>query len=180
MNNDSKFHTRKVHRLADYDYSKPGAYFLTICTKNHLNYFWDGEIDTHKLTWMSVGTNCVRLSGLPLSEIGTLVSMELEKWHVTYESVLLHSYVIMPDHIHLIVAIMPETHGRTQFVPTVDRMVKQFKGAISKRVGFPVWQNSFYDHVIRSRDDYHECTQYIINNPLRYYYRNINSHEDNK
>ena len=180
MGNDSNFPIRKNNRLKNFDYSNPGAYFLTICTRNRQNYFWNGEINTQELTWISVGTNCVRPHGLPLSRIGQLVFEELDAWHTIYEPVSIRSFVIMPDHIHLIVAILPKDSVQPQVAPTVERMVKQFKGMVTKRVGFPIWQNSFYDHIIRNPDDYQECTQYIINNPLRYYYRKLSSLEENK
>ncbi len=180
MGNDSKFPIRKNNRLNNFDYSNPGAYFLTICTLNRHNYFWNGEPDMTKISWLSVGHNCVRPQNLPLSEIGQLVYEELEAWNTIYEPVSIRSFVIMPNHIHLIVAILPEIHGRPQVVPTVDRMVKQFKGVVTKNIGFSIWQNSFYDHIIRNPDDYHECTKYILNNPLRYYYRKLSSLEENK
>ena len=50
---------RKDIRLKNYDYSSPGAYFVTICTDNRKNYFWNGSIDPQKFNWRSVGANCV-------------------------------------------------------------------------------------------------------------------------
>ena len=46
---------RKHTRLKDYDYSTPGAYFITICTKDRKNLFWNGDIDTLKFHWCAVG-----------------------------------------------------------------------------------------------------------------------------
>ncbi|MBR4933429.1 MAG: transposase, partial [Clostridia bacterium] len=79
-------------------------------------------------------------------------------------------FLIMPDHIHLIVAVLPKTNEHPHAGPTVDRMVKQFKGAVTKRLGYSIWQRSFFDRVIRNPDDYDDCTKYIINNPIRYSY----------
>lgn len=38
--------------------------------------------------------------------------------------------------------------------PTVSQIVNQLKGAVTKAVGCSVWQKSFYDHIIRNKDDY--------------------------
>lgn len=77
-------------------------------------------------------------------------------------------YCIMPDHIHIILVIDADAAGRTQFAPTISRVIKQFKGAITKQIGRPIWQKSFYDHGIRNQQDYDEIRQYTENNPLKY------------
>ena len=64
--------------------------------------------------------------------------------------------------VHLILVIQS---GRTQFAPTISRIIKQFKGKITKQVGFCIWQKSFYDHVIRDEKDYLRIWEYIENNP---------------
>ena len=51
---------RKEIRLKQYDYSSPGAYFITICTENRKNYFWEGAFDPQLFAWNTVGANCVR------------------------------------------------------------------------------------------------------------------------
>ena len=161
---------RKDIRLKNYNYSSPGTYYVTICTERRQNYFWNDKLDIQKFTWVSVGANCVRPKNLPLSDIGRLVVEELEIWNKTYKSVSLCSYVVMPDHLHIIVYISADENGRTQFAPTLDRMVKQFKGAITKKIGKSVWQKSFMEHVIRNQKDYETKVNYIYKNPLRLYY----------
>ncbi|MBP3348865.1 MAG: hypothetical protein J6L92_08925, partial [Clostridia bacterium] len=96
---------RKYIRLNDYDYSSPGAYFITICNKDRRNSFWTEGFITDKVGWITVGANCVRPQNLPLSRNGEIVRDELEKWNTTYSAVSLNSYVIMPNHIHIIVSI---------------------------------------------------------------------------
>ena len=159
---------RKRTRLKDYDYSTPGAYFITVCTDDKRNLFWNGGIDTTKFHWNAVGANCVRPQNLPLSNIGKIVDSELQIWHTTYENVSLHSYVVMPNHLHIILVITGTEDGRTQFAPTVSRMVKQFKGAVTKRVGKSIWQKSFYEHIIRDQYDYDIRSKYIEENPIRW------------
>jgi hypothetical protein len=53
-------------------------------------------------------------------------------------------------------------------VPTISRIVKQFKGSVTKQIGKPVWQKSFYDHTIRNQQDYDEVWQYIDSSPSKY------------
>jgi len=131
--------TRKNLRLNGYDYRQNGIYFVTICVK-----------DKHEILGsIVVGANCVRPH---LSEIGTVVDKEI--------SVLLKSYE------NITVAI--ENDGRTQFAPTISRIIKQFKGSITKQIGFSIWQKSFHDRIIRSEIEYQKIWQYIDQNPTRW------------
>ena len=164
------FPIRKEIRLKKYDYSSPGAYFITICTKDRKNLFWNGEIDSNIFGWSTVGANCVRPNNLPLSDLGKIVYSELEHWSTIYEGVFLPLFVIMPNHLHIIVAIHLPKDGRTQFAPTISRMVKQFKGSITKKVNKSIWQKSFIEHIIRDQQDYDTRQNYIIENPLKWYY----------
>ena len=81
---------------------------------------------------------------------------------------MIKKYVIMPNHIHLIIMISNVIDGRPEDAPTVSRIMQQFKGAVSKKVGFPVWQKSFFDHVIHSEQEYAEVWRYIDENPLKW------------
>ena len=168
---------RKDIRLKNYDYSSPGAYFVTICMENRKNYFWKGSIDPQTFKWCSVGANCVRPQNLPLSKIGKIVLDELERWNQTYPAVTLYSYVIMPKHLHIMVIISADEYERPQVAPTVERMVKQFKGAITKKIGKPIWQKSFIEHVIRNIKDYETRLNYIYENPIRWYYDELYTEE---
>ena len=159
---------RKHIRLKDYDYSTPGAYFITICAESRKNLFWDGNIDITKFHWNAVGANCVRPQNLPLSDIGQLIIEELEVWNKTYTDVSLHSFVVMPNHIHIMLVITGTEDGRTQFAPTISRMVKQFKGSVTKKIGKPIWQKSFFEHIIRNQYDCDIRSKYIEENPIRW------------
>jgi REP element-mobilizing transposase RayT len=141
---------RKPNRLNHYDYSQSGYYFITVCIK-----------DRHELLGsIDVGANCVRPC---LSEYGRIVEKEIAILSETYNAVSVRNYVIMPNHIHLIVVIGES--GRTQFAPTISRIIKQFKGSITKKVGFSIWQRSFHDRIIRNKDEYSRIAEYIENNP---------------
>ena len=149
---------RKNIRLNDYNYSSNGAYFITICTKNKEN-----------LLWKNVGANFVRpLDQLPLSKIGIVIENEIYKLNTVYENIKVDKYQIMPNHIHLIIFIYEDSNGRTQFAPTISRIIKQFKGSITKQIGFSIWQKSFYDRIIRNENEYQSVWNYIHNNPLKY------------
>ena len=149
---------RKNIRLNDYNYSSNGAYFITICTKNKEN-----------LLWKNVGANCVRpLDQLPLSKIGIVIENEIYKLNTVYENIKVDKYQIMPNHIHLIIFIYEDSNGRTQFAPAISRISKQFKGSITKQIGFSIWQKSFYDRIIRNEKEYQSVWNYIHNNPLKY------------
>ena len=148
---------RKHIRITDYDYSTPGAYFITVCTANREKVFWSdrrGELRSP--------------ANVTLSDIGMIVDNEIKKLNSVYDAVRVDKYCIMPDHIHFILSIDTDENGRTQFAPTISRVIKQFKGSITKQVGRPIWQKSFYDHGIRNQQDYDEIWEYIENNPLKY------------
>ena len=170
MDMEKELPKRKIIRLKNYDYNTIGAYFITICTENRKNYFWNSDIDLDKFNWQPVGANCVRPQNLPLSDIGKIVADELEIWNNTYNAISLHSYVIMPNHLHIMVVILADEYGRTQFAPTINRMVKQFKGAVAKKLGRSIWQKSFMEHIVRDKNDYEIRSNYIYDNPLHLHY----------
>ena len=166
---------RKRTRLENFDYNLPGAYFVTVCTENRRNILWNGNFELQKFNWITVGANCVRPQNLPLSETGKNVMEELERWHKTYLGVSLQTYVIMPNHLHIMIEIYADEYGRTQFAPTVSRMIKQFKGTVTKKIGRSIWQKSFHDHVIRNYDDYIEHQKYILENPMKWQFDELYS-----
>ena len=121
------------------------------------------------LLWKNVGANCVRpLDQLPLSKIGIVIENEIYKLNTVYENIKVDKYQIMPNHIHLIIFIYEDSNGLTQFAPTISRIIKQFKGSITKQIGFSIWQKSFYDRIIRNEKEYQSVWNYIHNNPLKY------------
>ena len=73
-------------------------------------------------------------------------------------------YVIMPNHIHLLLIIC-SYNGRAMHAPTLSNLIQQFKGISSKNAGFPIFQRSFHDHVVRNKNDYEMIWHYIDTNP---------------
>ena len=165
----SDFPKRKPIRIADYDYSTPGAYFITVCTANREKIFWSdrrGELCSPADTALP-GDHRSPLRA-ELSDVGMIVDTEIKKLDSVYNAVSVDKYCIMPDHIHFIITIGTDEFRRTQFAPTISRVIKQFKGSITKQIGRPIWQKSFYEHGIRNQQDYYEIWEYIENNPLKY------------
>ena len=149
--------TRRPNRLPEYDYAQPGAYFVTICTKDR----------QCLLSRISVGATCGRPDSVVLTHAGEIVERELNRIGEIYENVAVDSYAIMPNHVHVILHIR-EGGGRPQVAPTVSRVVQQMKGTVTKKLGQAIWQKGFYDHVIRDEQDYLIKRKYIKENPLKW------------
>ena len=154
---------RKNIRLKEYDYSQNGAYFITICIK-----------DKHEILWEhpSVGAAFGRPipPGNTLSEIGRRIDNEINKIETIYETVKIDKYIIMPNHIHMIILLYGATNrgGRPQAAPTISRIVNKFKGSITKQIGYTIWQKLFHDRIIRNEAEYLRIWQYIDENPIRW------------
>lgn len=145
---------RRQNRLAEYDYSIPNAYFITVCTKNRKNLFW-----------MDVGAAIGRPENIPLTILGMMVKQVIQDIPMHYPTITVDHSVIMPNHIHLLLQINNDIDGRPMAAPTISTVINQTKGVISKKAGFSVWQKGFYDHVIRGERDYLDIWNYIEGNP---------------
>ena len=86
---------RKKIRLENYDYSRNGIYFVTICTKYRISY-----LCTIKETLDCVGADIIRPI-TELTDIGKIIDYSLNQIEKTYDDVYVMKYCIMPDHIHL-------------------------------------------------------------------------------
>lgn len=155
------FPKRKSIRIENYDYSIPGAYFITVCTANR-----------EKIFWNSVGADIIRPENIPLSPTGTIAEQGILQIPSHYQNIFVDKYCVMPDHIHLIIRIEDSMDGRMISAPTVSTVVGSMKRWVSRKVGRPIWQKSFYDHGIRNQQDYDEIWQYIENNPLKHLLKN--------
>lgn len=142
---------RKPNRLTEFSYDTPGAYFITVCTAQRGNVFWQ-----------DVGAIIDRPENVPLNQTGKIVDACIREIPKRYPDVSLDHYVVMPDHIHLLLQIHG---GRSMIAPTIGQVMKQMKGAASKNAGRSLWQKSYYDHVIRGESDYLDAWNYIEGNP---------------
>ena len=148
---------RKSTRLKDYDYSSASVYFVTVCVK-----------DKKPLLWSNVGASIARLQESRLSEYGKIVDDAIRQIPSHYPDIKIDNYVVMPNHIHLLLSIEGDINGRPMVAPTLSRVIQQMKGYVSKQVGFSIWQKLFIDHIIRNERDYIEHYTYIENNPIKW------------
>ena len=152
-----EFPKRKPNRLKEFDYSQPNAYFITICTKNK-----------EKLFWENVGASIARPEDMNLSQYGKIVKEAIEKIPNIYPTITVDNFVIMPNHIHLLLQIHSDCNGRAMLAPTISNVVQQMKGYVTKQIGKSVWQKLFHDHVIRGQQDYLKIWNYIEGNPSKW------------
>jgi Transposase IS200 like. len=166
---------RKHPRLKGYDYAKNGAYFITICVKGRHNML--GELvgrDAH------IAPSNHIMPTIRLSEYGKIIDKYINSINSPKKSVAVDKYVIMPNHVHMIIILENEAgnpdhremmgNGATWASrPTaIPDIVRSFKVMVSKEIGFSLWQTSYHDHIIRSEDEYHRICQYIDDNPAKW------------
>ena len=137
---------RKKNRLYNYDYTQNGAYFITICVK-----------DRRKILSEIVGDD----AHIVPKKYGAVI----EKYIRNVQEI--EKYVIMPDHIHLIVRLENGTMWASSPTKNVSSIVCSIKILTTKEIGKPIFQRSYYDHVIRNQNDYEEICKYIENNPKK-------------
>ncbi len=173
-------HHRRSIRLPGYDYTHPGAYFVTICTHQRESLFGD-VVDGE----------------MRLNEFGEIVR---EEWFQTAKirpNVELRDdeFVVMPNHIHGIIWIVDIVGATRRVAPTtttrqvapmaseprgpvpgsIGAIIGQFKSIVTKRInilraapGAPVWQRNYYEHIIRNEHALNAIRQYIHDNPARW------------
>jgi putative transposase len=160
---DPQKHHRRSIRLRGYDYSQAGAYFVTICARNHESIF--GQIMEGKMV---------------LNEYGQAVA-ECWCWlEIQYEYVELDECVVMPNHTHGIVILSGMDHSRrggSRTAPTkpLGRLVGAFKTVSTKRInqmrhtpGAHARQRNYHEHVIRNEDELTHLRWYILDNPVQW------------
>ncbi len=183
MNDRARRYHRRSIRLHGYDYTQPGAYFVTICTEGRA--CWFGEVRDGKMQ---------------LNALGEIVR---EEWFRTADvrpNVVLYrdEFVVMPNHVHGIIWIVEDDGAAvvgatrrvaptTRVAPTapphgpvsgsVGAIIGQFKSAVTKRInaqrgtpGAPLWQRNYYEHIIRDEESLNRIRQYILDNPRRWAY----------
>lgn len=173
------YHRRSI-RLKGYDYTQPGAYFVTICTQNRACLF--GEIVEGKML---------------LNDAGRILQTVWDEISVHYAGVAIDAFVVMPNHIHGIVVLVGAApcgrppSGRVSSLgqaqgpaPTIavslPDVVHRFKTMTTKRYAdgvkrsgwlpFPgqLWQRNYYEHIIRDEESLNRIRQYIADNPVQW------------
>ena len=188
MNTDEAFPKRKPTRLKNFDYSTAGAYFITVCTRDRMQILSDVVRVDEGLspTAPNNGTTPVG-EGLAPPEIkfitklkpcGEIAKRNLQSINNRFPSVTVEAFVIMPDHIHMILLLHRNTGGASPS-PTIDDVICAFKSLTSRHckehLGVEkIFQRSSAEHIIRDWDDYETRRKYIYENPIRWYYKHLN------
>src|SRR5215213_2385048 len=170
MKFNPQIHHRHSIRLPDYDYSRPGAYFITLVTRGRERLF--GKIKEGEMQ---------------LSNAGQIVRDVWNSLPARYPQIELGTAQVMPDHFHGILNIQPTSapvwaihelpiRGRAErrrmLLPLV---VGYFKMNTAKQInkilgseGIPVWQRNYYEHIIRNDAEYNRIHVYIESNPANW------------
>ena len=150
--------SRKRNRLINYDYSQDGRYFVTVCVK-----------DNKALLGSIVGDGVPDVPRCELSELGKSVDARIQTMNDIYDDVKTEKYVIMPNHIHMIICITNKNGSSRTPTPTntkIPRFVSTLKRYTNKDNGFSIWQRSYHDRIIRDEHEYQMIWKYIDGNPL--------------
>jgi len=177
MKYDPRLHHRRSIRLKGYDYTQPGAYFVTICTHGRLEMF--GEVVQGEMR---------------LNEYGQIAAARWRWLADQYPYVRLDAWVIMPNHMHGILMIVGDdaagrggsrpaptgmrpapTHPDTPKRKPLDQLIGAFKTVSAKHInqlrrspGAHVWQRNYYEHIVRNDRALNAIRHYIQNNPLNW------------
>ena len=190
---------RKNIRLKNFDYSTSGAYFVTICTdcrKKILSSIITpkksikGEINVNEICR---GDPCGR-PYIEKSSLGIIAEETLDYIETNYPCII-DEYIIMPDHIHLILFLNVE-RVTARVTPTKEddpsrvylgRIIGAYKSVVADKwrkmcnsnelIAGHICQRGYYDRVIRSRDELNDLRKYIRDNPARKYYDSLSEQE---
>ena len=156
---------RKSTRLKGYDYSVPGAYFITICVKGKK------ELLSKITPSTIVGEGLCALPPLravpkhTLTPIGIEVEKSIQYINNNYIGVKIDKYVIMPNHLHLIM-VLDDAGGHGN--PPLQNIIGQLKSYTTNKFGDTLWQRSFHDHIIRNEREYVKIWEYVDTNVIKW------------
>lgn len=175
-----KWPQRKRQRLSCFDYSEDWYYFVTICTKNKQEFFWeiiDGE--------------------MVLNEFGEIAKQEILNTPLIRDDILIDEFIVMPNHIHIIICICSDKRFNDKIKENFDantnvgnacvrslrandftknklsNAVQWIKSTVTNKIRKNynnyefAWQKSFYDTILRNEKQYLKIKEYIINNPMK-------------
>lgn len=179
MENNKAFLMRKKNRLQNYDYSSYGAYFITVCTDKRQPTL--SRIVGDDVLGVPFPTKDIPCSVELLSR-GKIVDKYINQLNDFYDNIQIARYVIMPNHIHMMLLVFPfqeaeldaengtpRTSSPTGKAVSVSQFVETLKRFCNKECGKNIWQRSFHDHIIRNQKDYEEHINYIYYNPVRWH-----------
>ena len=156
-------HRRRTIRLKGYDYTRPGAYFVTVCSYHRECLF--GRI----------------MNGvMELNDAGRTVQSVWDELPVHYGNAQLDQFIIMPNHVHGIIVLTNDIVGaglkpaptRRHGLPEIVRAFKTFSsrriGASRRLAGVPAWQRNYYEHIVRNENELFQIRRYIESNPAHW------------
>jgi len=165
---------RKNIRVKGFDYSQPGGYFVTVCT-------------AQKRCCLSM----IRDASVQLLSIGKILE---EVWNgipEAFPAVKLDMHVTMPNHFHAILLLEPDASTEDTGRPpvTLGKVVGYLKMQTVKRAraqlaqpSLILWQQNYYEHIIRDDEDLMRIHQYIYDNPAKWhedeYYADVTGESD--
>lgn len=121
-------------------------------------------------------------NNVELLAYGRIADKYLHQFNRFYDKITVDQYVIMPNHIHILLLVSENGSPGTS-TPTnrqtsaVSHFVSTLKRFCNKEYGNNIWQRGFYDHIIRNQKDYEEHLRYIHENPIRWYYDELYTEE---
>jgi REP element-mobilizing transposase RayT len=162
---DPNRHHRRSIRLAGYDYTRPGAYFVTICTQSRQPLLASVDLAEHALT-----------------SIGKVVARCWLALPRHFPNVALDAWVIMPDHLHGILVLgegkaLPQKSSQRPKGTrpnSLNAIIQNFKSTSTRKVnqltstpGAQLWQRDYYERIIRDERAFDTVRRYIENNPAK-------------
>ena len=157
---------RKSPRLKNYNYSTPGVYFVTICTHEHKQLLSNIVGAIHESPENR------------LTSYGYIVKNLIEGLSQRF-NIEINKYVIMPNHIHMIIIINDDEERAIRESPLqphcalIEKVIGYLKMNTSKQIHLTysekkIWQRSYHDHIIRGEKDYRKIWEYIDTNVIRW------------
>ena len=152
---------RKKMRLAGWNYSNEGTYFLTLCAK-----------DRKPLFSRIVGRGILDAPEIKLTGIGAAVQDSACYLAEKHPEMIFHHWVIMPNHVRILLSLSPNgkvvggASGKPR--PTdseIPKLISSLKRFTNRKMAMELWQDGYYDHIIRDEQDFLVRWQYIENNP---------------
>jgi REP element-mobilizing transposase RayT len=177
MKYNPEAHHRKSIRLKNYDYSKEGLYFITICTHNRENLF--GKIiDENVGADLRVCPNDENTNINKLNIAGKMIEKWLLELPNKFKHIKIDEYIIMPNHIHFIIEISYQQGEHIgsplqtiiQWFKTMstNEYIKMVKNNELPNFDKRIWQRNYYENIIRNDEVHQKIIEYIENNPLKW------------
>ena len=160
---------RKSLRIKEYDYSSEGIYYVTICSFNREKMFCtiDDKIDSIKFDEFDFEKY------IKLTKIGDIINASIKNIENIYLNVRVLHYVIMPNHIHLLLEFEDKPQNENS-IKNLSKIIGSMKRNVTKEYNkdkqekIEIWQKTFYEHVIRNDEECKKIIEYIVYNPLKW------------